>query len=72
MKILVSLRLESDFVDRVDTLAVNGDRSRNFMMNKLLGETLKRLEKRHGKVKVNHKELEKLRAKRRPTGDSSP
>ncbi len=64
-KILVSLRIDTTVIDKADTLAINGDRSRNFIINHLLGKKIRNLEKRHGEVAINYKELEKFRRKRR-------
>ena len=64
-KMLVSLRLNSVNIEKVDMLAISEDRSRNQIMEKILSETIKRLEKKHGEIKVDTDKLEKFRRKRR-------
>ncbi len=70
-KVLVSLRLESVFVNKADSIAIVEDRSRNFVINKMLGEMIRSLEKKHGKIKINTTQLEKFRRKRRNRNKSS-
>jgi len=68
IKILVSLRIKSKYLDRVDMLAYWEDRSRNFIFNRLIGKILKHLEIKHGKIVVNQSILEKFRNRRNRRG----
>ncbi len=61
---LVSLRIDSIIIDKADTLAIAEDRSRNYIINKLLVDTIKSLEKKHGIIEVNTAQLEKFRRKK--------
>ena len=63
----VSLRIDSVTIEKIDSLAISEDRSRNYIINRLLQEKLKSLEKKHGKIIVKTKPLEKFRRKRRST-----
>ncbi len=64
-KILVSLRIDAVNIDKADTLAISEDRSRNYIINRLLHAKLKFVEKKHGEIIVKTGQLEKFRSKRR-------
>jgi metal-responsive CopG/Arc/MetJ family transcriptional regulator len=64
-KISVSLRLEIIIVDKVDTIGIKEDRSRNWVVNRFLKEYLKNYEEKNGEIEVNFNQLKKFRRKRR-------
>ncbi len=60
-KIAVSLRLDIKIVDKSDMLAIKEERSRNFIINRLLSDTIRIFEERNGQIKVDAEVLKKLR-----------
>jgi len=67
-KTLVSLRIDSKNVENADMMAIHEDRSRNYIVNRLLNQMITNLEKKHGEITVKHRALEKFRRKRRNRG----
>ncbi len=64
MKTLVSLRINTDIIDKSDMLAANDDRSRNFIIDRLLVEAVRSLEKKYGIIQIDRAVLENFRKKR--------
>jgi hypothetical protein len=64
-KILVSARIKLKILEKIEMLANQDDRSRNFIINKLLEEILNHLEKKHGEIVVKQSILEKNRNRRK-------
>ena len=65
-KTAVSILLDHDVVDKIDRLALNEQRSRNYIVNRLLSDSLKIVEKNHGKIKVDAEVLKQLRRRNDP------
>ncbi len=45
-------------------MAINGEKSRNYIINQLLTQKIKDIEKKHGEIKIKQTALEKFRKKR--------
>ncbi len=63
-KTAVSLRLDLKVVDKADMLAIQEDRSRNFIINRLLSDIIQKFENENGEIEVDASLLEQLRRKR--------
>ncbi len=60
-KTAVSLRIDQMIVNKVDKLAHEEDRSRNFIINRLLSEVIQIVEKRSGTIEVDAEVLKQFR-----------
>jgi predicted transcriptional regulator len=60
----VSLRLDIGIVDKADMMAIQEDRSRNFIINRLLSDIIHKFEKRNGTIEVDAEVLRQIRKKR--------
>ncbi len=63
-KTLVSLRLDTHMIDKADMLAANDDRSRNYIINRLLNEAFRAVERKMGKIRTDSTVLDDFRKKR--------
>ncbi len=60
----ISIRIDSDLLDRIDTIAIHENRSASYVINCLLEDTFREMEEADGPIIVDKGELTRFRNRR--------